>query len=89
MKTIIAVTFFLSLGMITAGSSALAQDAADFDAEELIRQIETQYQGKTSRTILRMKIITEAWSRDMAMESWSEGRDKFLAVIWNRKKRKE
>ena len=64
-----------------AGVTSRAQKVADFDPQELIRQIETQYQGETSRAIMHMKIITAAWSRELTMESWSEGRDKFLAVI--------
>ena len=64
-----------------AGVTSRAQKVADFDPQELIRQIETQYQGETSRAIMHMKIITATWSRELTMESWSEGRDKFLAVI--------
>ena len=71
MKTNRLITGILFLLLSAGGAIAFAQDVEDFDAQELIRQIETQYQGKTSKVTLRMKIVTEAWSRDMTMESWS------------------
>lgn len=58
-----------------------ATNSANISARELIRQIETQYQGKTSHGKTRMIIQTENWKRTLEMESWSEGRDKFLTKI--------
>ncbi len=55
--------------------------AVELDPRELIRQVETQYEGKSSHAMMTMSIITEDWSRDLTMESWSEGREKFLTVI--------
>jgi hypothetical protein len=54
---------------------------ADPDAYELVRLVETQYRGETSYSVMTMSIITDAWSRELTMEAWSEGRNKFLAVI--------
>jgi len=56
------------------------------DARELVRRVETQYQGKSSHAVSRMKVVTENWTRELTMESWSEGRDKFLVVIRSPKK---
>ncbi len=63
-----------------------AQNASDIDAQELIRQVETQYTGETSYAKMHMKIVTDVWTRELTMESWSEGRDKFLARILEPKK---
>ncbi|MBN1294807.1 MAG: outer membrane lipoprotein-sorting protein [Candidatus Latescibacteria bacterium] len=70
----------------TSVGIAVAQKAEDIDPQALIRQVETQYQGKTSYATMHMKIVTDAWSRELVMESWSEGRDKFLARILSPKK---
>jgi len=55
--------------------------AQELDPQELIRRVETQYNGQSSHAIMTMSIVTEDWKRDLTMESWSEGRDKFLSVI--------
>jgi hypothetical protein len=56
------------------------------EVQALVRKVETQYQGKTSHAIVRMKVITEFWSREIVMEMWSKGRDRFLARILSPKK---
>jgi len=66
--------------------SANAGAETILDAEEIVRRIETQYTGKTSYATARMHIVTEHWSRELSMESWSEGRDKFLTRILSPKK---
>lgn len=63
-----------------------ADTPQNLDPQELIRTVETKYTGKNSHSTMRMKIITDAWSRELTMESWSEGRDKFLAKILSPKK---
>ena len=64
-----------------------AETTNDLDVKELIRTVETQYMGKTSYAVARMNIITESWSREYTIETWSEGRGKFIAKIlkylWN------
>jgi len=47
----------------------------NMDARALVRKIETQYQGESSHSMFSMKIVTDAWARELSMESWSEGRD--------------
>lgn len=56
------------------------------EARALVRQIETQYQGRTSHARMIMKIVTRGYTREMAMETWSQGRDKFLARVLAPKK---
>ena len=63
-----------------------AQSAGTIDAQALVRQVETQYQGETSHSIMRMKVITDAYTREMTLEGWSRGRDDFLARILAPKK---
>ena len=63
-----------------------AENTVKFDAQELVRQVETQYQGETSHSTMHMEVVTDAYSREMTMEGWSEGRDKFLARILAPKK---
>ena len=60
--------------------------AQELDARALVRKIETQYQGESSHSMVTMKIVTDAWTRELSMESWSEGRDNFLARIVSPKK---
>ncbi|MFC1692608.1 outer membrane lipoprotein-sorting protein [Candidatus Latescibacterota bacterium] len=89
MKSAIAVKriifgYFIVI-MITV-SVSITCEAEELDAQALIRQVETQYQGETSHATMRMRIVTDAWSREVTMESWSEGREKFLAKILSPKK---
>ena len=65
--------------VMMCGSGVAA--AAEPDAYELVRLVETQYRGETSYSVMTMSIVTDVWSREITMEAWSEGRDKFLAVI--------
>ncbi|MBF0500526.1 MAG: outer membrane lipoprotein-sorting protein [Candidatus Riflebacteria bacterium] len=51
------------------------------DAAALIRKIETQYQGMTSHGTCRMTVKTKSYDRTMVLESWAEGRNKFIARI--------
>ena len=67
-------------------SQAISESPSEMDVKELIRRVETQYLGETSYAVVKMKIITESWSREISMESWSEGRDKFIARILSPKK---
>lgn len=79
---------WLLSGIVTLGllvGHPLAAEAR-LDAPSLIRQTETQYLGKSSHAIFRMTVVTPAWSREMRIESWSEGRDKMLSRILSPKK---
>ena len=56
-------------------------ETAPLDAETLVRQIETQYQGNTSHGVAKMRVVTQDWTRELKLEAWGEGRDKFLVRI--------
>ena len=84
MKTVKCVVVIALLYAAVVTISA-AQQTID-DPQELIRQVETQYQGDTAYAMMRMRIVTDAYQRELKMESWSEGRDKFLARILAPKK---
>ena len=85
-KVLFGVTMVCQLSVMTSITVSMAENAGDIDAQALIRKVETQYQGETSYAIMHMRIVTDAWSRELTMESWSEGRDKFIAKILAPKK---
>jgi outer membrane lipoprotein-sorting protein len=86
MKTAgILFILIISIFFITFAETQ-AQDTGKLNVQEIIRQVETQYTGKTSYSKIQMKIVTDVWTRELSMESWSEGRDKFLARILAPKK---
>ena len=59
----------------------IASSASDIDVIKLIRDVETQYQGKTSHGKMQMNIKTKSWARTLSIEFWGEGRDKMLTRI--------
>ncbi len=81
MRLFLPVLCFCLLGACAFSEPASTTAAAPYDPIELVRRVETQYQGKSSHGIMRMTIKTSRWSRTLEMESWSEGRDKFLTRI--------
>ncbi|MFC1541657.1 outer membrane lipoprotein-sorting protein [Candidatus Latescibacterota bacterium] len=80
MKAVGAI-FLIILSLLFISNTVYAQGTENINAQEIIRQIETQYTGETSYSMIHMKIVTDIWTRELTMESWSEGRDKFLARI--------
>ena len=85
-RAVFMIVFGCMFVLSTAVNISSDQKVDDIDAQALIRKVETQYQGETSYAIAHMKIVTDAWSRELTMETWSEGRDKFLAKILTPKK---
>ncbi|HEY9856057.1 MAG TPA: outer membrane lipoprotein-sorting protein [Stenomitos sp.] len=73
----------LAVGLVLAAPTAAG---AKVDARSLIRQAETQYQGRSSHAIMHMKVVTASWTREMTLESWSQGRDKMLSKVLSPKK---
>jgi hypothetical protein len=55
--------------------------SAETDLASLIRDIEQQYMGVSSRAKTRMQVKTSHWERTLDMEAWSLGRDYFLVRI--------
>lgn len=82
LRSIAQAVFLMAVFSLTASTS----EAQDIDARELVRKVETQYQGETSHSVARMTVVTENWTRELTMEMWSEGRDKFIAYILAPKK---
>ena len=58
-----------------------AWPAVALDVQALIREIEQQYMGLSSRTRMTMQVSTSHWQRALEMEAWSLGRDYFLIRI--------
>lgn len=67
---------FLSTILLTLSSPALA-----LDVQSLIREIEQQYMGTSSRARTTMLVKTAHWERTLEMQAWSLGRDYFLVRI--------
>jgi hypothetical protein len=58
-----------------------AAPAGALDLRQLIREIEEQHTGRSSRARMTMQTRTEHWERSLTMEAWSVGRDRFLVRI--------
>ncbi len=65
-----AALTFVSPGLIVA-----------LDVQSLVREVEQQYMGQSSRAKTTMQVRTEHWERNLEMESWSLGRDYFIIRI--------
>ena len=61
--------------------SLQATSAFALDVEALIRDVEKQYMGASSRALTTMQVKTEHWERTLEMEAWSLERDYFLVRI--------
>lgn len=59
----------------------LAKPALAIDVEKLIRDVEQQYMGASSRAQTTMQVSTSHWQRTLEMEAWSLDRDYFLVRI--------
>ncbi|PLX98819.1 MAG: outer membrane lipoprotein-sorting protein [Desulfuromonas sp.] len=51
------------------------------DLKGLIRKVEEQYMGLSSRSRMEMNIRAKHWERSLTMDAWSLGRDHFLVRI--------
>jgi len=76
MRGKIAAALASLLLLATAASPALA-----LDLRQLIREVEEQYMGVSSKARMTMQVRTEHWERTLEMEAWSLGRDYFLTRI--------
>lgn len=77
-----AIGALLAVGLALVPASAHAK----LDAKALVRQTETQYQGRSSHALMHMKVVTAAWTREMTLETWSQGREKMLSKVLSPKK---
>ncbi|MGK2944321.1 MAG: outer membrane lipoprotein-sorting protein [Desulfuromonadales bacterium] len=55
--------------------------AKALDVQSLIRDVEQQYMGLSSRARTTMQVKTAHWQRNLEMEAWSLGRDYFMVRI--------
>jgi len=55
--------------------------AAAADLRALIRKVEQQYMGLSSKSVMTMSVKAEHWERSLTMEAWSLGREHFLIRI--------
>jgi hypothetical protein len=74
--TIILSTLFLSVTLLLTVRPVFA-----LDVEALVRQVEQQYMGASSRSLTIMQVKTSHWERTLEMEAWSLDRDYFLVRI--------
>jgi outer membrane lipoprotein-sorting protein len=73
---IIYIVLSLTILLPVLSGSVLA-----LDVQSLIREIEQQYSGASSRAHTMMQVKTSHWERTLEMESWSLDRDYFLVRI--------
>ena len=75
------MTKLLSLLLLCLLTGVPTVVAATLDLAALIRRVEQQYNGNSSEVELEMTIRTGHWERNLKMESWSLGRERFLVRI--------
>ncbi|HEX9691083.1 MAG TPA: outer membrane lipoprotein-sorting protein [Gemmatimonadales bacterium] len=70
--------FVLSLSLVLSPcASGLAQQSA----RDIVDQVDRLLRGRSSRATVEMEVVTEHWSRTMAMEMWSLGTEYALIRI--------
>jgi outer membrane lipoprotein-sorting protein len=75
------------LGLVLALLVSFALPAVARDnPHDLVKRVETQYQARTAHIRMKMTVVTRTYTREMTLESWGEGRDKFLARVLSPKK---
>ena len=72
--SLVTASIFLALTCTVTSSAAI-------DVEALIREVEKQYMGASSKAQTTMQVKTEHWERTLKMEAWSLDRDYFLIRI--------
>ena len=74
LRKLLAIMLFMSPGLFASPARAL-------DLAALVREVEQQYHGVSSRALTEMTVRTANWERSLTMEAWSLGRDYFLVRI--------
>jgi len=80
MKTI-RIAGILSTLILSAIILLAVRPSFALDVEALVRQVEQQYMGASSRAQTTMLVRTSHWERSLEMEAWSLDRDYFLVRI--------
>lgn len=74
----ILLLFALLLSPLTAMATT---ELDNQQLQDLIRRVETQYNGQSAHAMTTMTIATANWQRTLTMEFWSWQRDRFLTRI--------
>ena len=75
--------------LLITGLILLPHPAWSADLRALIRKVEEQYMGLSSKSRMEMSIHSEHWQRTLVMDAWSLGRDHFLVRILEPPKEKD
>lgn len=67
--------------LVAAGLLATAGALHALDAVALIRRVETQHRGRTSRGRAVMRVQTADWARTLTLDVWGRGREDFVVKI--------
>jgi hypothetical protein len=81
MKQLLICLLICTLFSTALKADELSSSTRALSAIDLVKKVETQYQGETSHGRMKMSIKNRNWSRTLIIESWSEGRDKMLTKI--------
>ena len=55
--------------------------AQDLSSKEILRKVETQFRGESSKSVMKMTIIRPKWQRTIVTKTWSRGNDYYLILI--------
>jgi outer membrane lipoprotein-sorting protein len=77
---ILAILFLIIL-LLPAFLLTLSSTVMALDVQTLIREVEQQYMGTSSRALTTMQVKTAHWERTLEMEAWSLERDYYLVRI--------
>ncbi len=61
-------------------AGAVSQAERD-EALRLVERVDDMWRGSSSHGRMRMKVVTEHWSRELGIEFWSEGKENSLIRI--------
>lgn len=76
MKMLTKIFSLAGLSLLLFASSVTAQDAA-----EIIRKMDAQLRGSSSKAEMTIQIIRPKWERTMRMRAWAKGDDYAMIVI--------
>lgn len=76
----VKIIFIFALATVL-GTPSYGAAASGLDLRTLIREVEDQYTGISSHSIMTMQVRTAHWQRSLKMEAWSLGREQFLIRI--------
>ncbi len=81
----------LGMGLVLLWAPVAAGGQPDVDRmtpKAILDRVDDLYRGDSAEGRMRMKVVTEHWTREMEMEFYSKGEDKSLVRILSPKKEK-